>query len=301
MRTSIISTACAATFLLAACAETGHETTDELTTEAPLSGDTMSDMAEPAPPAAMRGTGDRDIPSMGEAVGGPKLAYTFGYAYQLPGTELPRLMRRHANVCEEQGPATCRILGMDLSGSRQDDDVRGTLQLAVAAPQARAIGALLENEAEDIGAEQLSASIASDELSKQMVDTEARLRTRIALRDRLLEVLRTRKGKVSELVEAERGVAQVNEEIDQANSWLAEMRGRVSFTRVELDYSTGEAMAGSFLDPIKGAAGSVGGILGMIIAASIVLGAIAVPLGTLVWLFLRLRRRYAAPSDAVAA
>lgn len=156
----------------------------------------------------------------------PKLAYAYGLSYRLPSADIDKLMRSHANVCEQQGAGSCRIVGMDLSGDPEDDSARGTLQLAVAASHARAVSALLDEEAEGAGAEQVKATIGSEEVSKQIVDTEARIRAREALRDRLTEVLRTRKGSVSELVAAERSVAEVNEEIDQARSWLAETKGR---------------------------------------------------------------------------
>ena len=113
----------------------------------------------------------------------------------------------------------------------------------------------------------------------------------VVLRDRLLEVLRTRKGTVAELVEAERGVAQVNEEIDQARSWLEEMKGRVAFSRIEIAYESSAPAAGAFLEPIRGALGLLGGILGTLVAILIVLAAIGGPLVLAAFGVNRLRRR----------
>jgi hypothetical protein len=93
----------------------------------------------------------------------------------------------------------------------------------------------------------------------------------------LLEVLETRRGKVEELVQAERSVAAVNEEIDAAQSWLREQQGRVAFSRMTISYETANP-GGSFLKPIEGAIGSLGSIFGMLIAVLIVLGAILGPL-----------------------
>lgn len=272
-----------AALALGGCSQADNDSADmtapyeaaETTTEAA----TMTANAE-----ASGATSDRESAEIGSGQGAipialPKLAYSYGYNYSLPGDDLSGLMRRHANLCEQQGPASCYIIGMDMSGNVEDDDRRGTLQLAVATQHARAVGALLENEAEDAGAEQLSATIATDELSKQMVDTEARIATRIALRDRLLDVLKTRRGKVEELVAAERGVAEVNQEIDQAKSWLAEMRGSVQFSKLDLEYRSAEAAGSTFLDPVKGALGSLGSIFGMMLAALIVMLAVALPIG----------------------
>lgn len=229
----------------------------------------------------------------------PKLAYQYGFEYSLPAQDMSGLMRRHANICEQQGPTSCQILGMDLSGEIEAGNRSGVLQLAVATRHARAVGALLEDEANDADAEQLSANISTDELSKQLVDTQARIETRTALRDRLMQVLKTRKGTVQELVEAERGVAQVNEEIDQARSWLNEMKGRVAFSKVDIRYQSAEAIGSDFLDPIKGAVGSLGSILGVMAAALILIVTVVLPIGGVIYAVKRLTRRNE-PLPAVA-
>lgn len=231
------------------------------------------------------------IPDLGALeISMPKLAYTYDYAFRLGGEHLGDLQRRHADLCEQQGPASCRILGMTKSGE-DAEDMSGELQLAVATKHARAFGALLEKEAESAEAQQIAAEISTEEMSKAIVDTEAQLRARTELRDRLMEVLRTRTGSVEELVAAERSVAQVNQEIDQARSWLTEMQGRVAYSRVNVRYESGAPVANDFLAPIQSAVGSLGSILGFVIAALIVLGAILGPIAGLVWLGRRINRK----------
>lgn len=225
----------------------------------------------------------------------PKLAYIYALAFEMPSIDIGKLMRRHADLCEQQGPSSCRIVGMDLSGEAERDDINGKLQLAVAAPHARALTALLEKEAEGLGAEQASTTIGSEEVSKTIVDTEARIRAREELRDRLTEVLRTSKGSVKDLVEAERQVAAVNEEIDQARSWLAETKGRVTFSRMDIDYRSQASVGSTFLTPIASAFGSLGSVLGFVIAALMILAAVLGPIGAIVWAGRRINRRFAAP------
>ena len=179
-------------------------------------------------------------------------------------------------MCEALGPSNCQIVQLTSSGEI-DEEVRGELQLAVAAGKARGFAKVLSGAASEAGAEAFSANIQGEELSKTIIDTEARLRSRIALRDRLLEVLKTRRGKVEELVEAERSVAAVNEEIDAAQSWLREQKGRVAFSQMTIAYETATP-GGSFLAPINSAIGSLGSIMGMLIAFLIVVGAIVGPL-----------------------
>lgn len=275
-----------ATLALAGC---GQAEPDALETGAEASTDygaaanrTESTAEMPAQMATDTATGGA-LPDLAAIeVNLPKLAYVYDLAFRMPGEDIGNLQRRHADLCEQQGPTSCQIVGMSKSGE-EADTVTGELQLAVATRHARAFGALLEKEATDIGADQLSAEIAAEERSKQIVDTEAHLRARTLLRDRLTEILRTRDGDVTELVEAERSVAQVNQEIDQARSWLLEMRGRISFSRMTVRYETGQAAGGDFVRPIASAFGSLGSILGFVIAGLMLLAAVALPIAAVVW------------------
>jgi len=245
----------------------------------------------PAPPLA--------LPSGEIPVGLPQIAYVFTYGFRIAGAEIPALQQRHADLCESKGPLVCRIIAMD-----QDTDAgeytRGTLQLAVASPQARDFGKRLTSIAEGADGEQVSAAISGEDLSKSIVDTEARLRARILLRDRLMEVLATRRGTVTELVEAERGVAQVNEEIDQARSWLSEMKGRVAFSRLDISYESSVAPTNGFMDPVRGAVGSLGAIFGVLLAVLILFGAVAGPFLAGAFGIRALLRRHAPPQVAEA-
>jgi len=286
MRTWVLMGVSVSCLALAACSESGDYT------EASYEAADIEAASDGAAEAVMDASADGStIPGLGDIpITMPKLAYTYDYRWRMPATEIGPLQRRHATLCEQQGPGSCQILAMNKSGE-EADEVSGTLQMAVASRQARAFGALLEDEAEDASAEQISAEIASDELSKQMVDTEARLRARTELRDRLLDVLKTRNGTVEELVQAERSVSRVNEEIDQARSWLKEMEGRVAYSRVTVRYETGTPVSSDFLGPVEGAVGSLGTIFGYMVALLILIGSVALPIGGVVWVVRRLTRR----------
>lgn len=268
---------------LAACSQEQGERQETVST----SPSAVSDYAMTE--AASEATADTASAAVEIPVSLPQLAYQFDYAFALPGADLRRLQRQHASLCEQQGPASCQIVGMSASG--QDDELSGELQLLVATREARAFGALLEDEAETLGAETTTANLATEEVSKQLVDTEARLQSRIELRDRLREVLRTRQGTVEELIEAESGVAAVDEEIDQARAWLAETRGRVAMSRMNVRYESAGPIGSSFTAPVSAALGSLGGILGYLAAMMIIAGAVLLPIGGIVWAVRRLLRR----------
>ncbi len=277
---------------LAACNEAGDQSATY--GETAYEADTTAGFA---PDVAERAADGSAIPELADIpITMPQLAYTYDYRWRLPSEEIGALQRRHATLCEQQGPGACQILGMSKTGE-EADNVSGVLQMAVASRQARAFGALLEDEAQDAGAEQVAAEIASEELSKRIVDTEARLRARTELRDRLMEALETRNGTVEELVEAERSVARVNEEIDQARSWLAEMEGRVAYSRVTVHYETGVPITNDFMSPVEGAMGALGSILGYVVAALILIGSVALPIGLVIWGIRVGRRRFAPLPD----
>lgn len=231
----------------------------------------------------------------------PQIAYTYEYGFRLPGRAIATLQQRHADLCESKGPTVCRVLSMSQSGA-EGDYASGQLALEIAAAKASAFGKELAEAADRADGEQVSSSLAGEDLSKNIVDTEARLRARILLRDRLMEILRSRQGSVAELVEAERGVAQVNEEIDQAQSWLAEMKGRVAFSHMTVNYASASPSAGGFLDPIRSAVGSLGSVLGMVIAGLIVLVTALIPIAILVlaavWTVRRMRAWMRQRTDA---
>ncbi len=274
--------------VLAGCGDAGGEYAAEESSG--LMG--IFDINEPMPEIAPAGSPDSlevgkgSTPADADTVRPPQIAYVYDYGFRLSGDAIAPLQQRHADLCESKGATKCRILEMSQSGS-EGDYVYGHLNLAVAADIARDFGKELGQSAESAGGEQVSSAISGEDLSKQIVDTEARLRARTVLRDRLMEVLKSRKGTVQELVDAERGVAQVNEEIDQAQSWLAEMKGRVNFSRVNIRYESGSPSSGGFLEPIRSALGSLGSVLGNVIAVLIVLIVGLIPIvalvGAIIW------------------
>ena len=179
------------------------------------------DVAE-APPPDAAGAG----PAIVQAA--PQIAYSYGYAYTLPAAAIAAAQARHVALCDALGPARCRIVKMERSGGLEGEYGGGTLQLIVAAPIARDLARRLDATAREAGGTPAGRTISAEDLSKQIVDTDARIRAKQALADRLLGLIQTRDGKVGELVEAERAFATAQEELDAARSWMGEMRQRVA-------------------------------------------------------------------------
>lgn len=246
------------------------------------------DVAEepPAAPAAAGG-------ATAIKVSAPQIAYTYRYGYRLPAAAIAVVQERHIALCDRLSPAGCRVLDMQRAVD-EGASTSASLKLVVRADFARRFGRALADATAQAGGTQADSSIAAEDLSKQMVDTEARLRARQALADRLMELLRTRNGPVADLVAAERSVADVQEEIDAARSWLAEARGRVAMSTVELTYDAG-GLGGGFTEPLRASFRTMAGFFGQSLALLIQLIAVLVPWaalgGAVAFGVHRLRRR----------
>ena len=211
------------------------------------------------------------------AVTPPRIAYSYELGFRIAGRDMAVLQQRHADACVRLGPTQCQIIAM-----HQQSDAGtggGELALAVAAPRARSFTAELARLAGDSGGEQVSSSLTGEDLSKKLIDTDARIKARTVMRDRLMQVLATRQGKVSELVEAEKAVADANEEIDAARSELADMQDRVDFSQIKIGYRDGTS-SGLFA-PVREAFGDVAGLIGFTIAGLVRLLAVILPLAVL--------------------
>lgn len=285
----IIAAASVSLLTLSACSENSQAVYDTVEyAEASVEAEAVA--ADASAPASERPTardetasdGASQTPDQMPTAGAPQIAYVYDYGFRIDAEEISELAQSHVSLCEKMGPKDCRVISLRQSGS-EGSYASGELELAVAADKARAFGKDLGAAAESLGGEQIDVAISGEDLSKSIVDTEARLRARTLLRDRLMEVLRSRRGTVAELVEAERGVAQVNEEIDQARSWLNEMKGRVAFSRVSIDYNSSARSSGSFSRPIVEAFQSIGSILGTTIGAIIYGLTILLPIALLVF------------------
>ncbi|QTD57543.1 DUF4349 domain-containing protein [Parasphingorhabdus cellanae] len=292
MRKTIFTTLTAAAMLgLAACSGVDEAAVQYDMAEADITQSAADGAMQAEPAAAMSPPQEGAENSTEIPVSKPQIAYKYDYGFRLPSAEIPTAQQAHIALCNQMPDNGCRVLNMSNSGGEGEYGT-GNLHLEVAAPKAPAFGERLAEAVDQSGGSQISATIAGEDLSKKIVDTEARLRSRVLLSQRLTELLRTRKGTVAELVEAERAVTDVNEEIDQARSWLKEMRGRVAYSTVIINYYSSAPGSGSFSGPIRESFNDISSMLGYSIGALITLIAVTLPWILLLALAIYLRRRF---------
>lgn len=224
----------------------------------------------------------------------PAIAYVYRYALDLPAAQTVGLMTRHEQACTGAGPAVCQIIG---SESNRDgrDSLNAHLEIRATPAWIARFRSGLAGQAKAAGGRIASSGTESEDLTRQLIDTEALLRAKTTLRDRLQQLLATRNGSLDELLKVERELAQVQGEIDATQSGLAVMRTRVATSRLDIDYrSEGRIASDSVLRPVTDALRSAVAVFMTSAGALITIAAVALPFALiaipLVWWLLRRRR-----------
>lgn len=228
--------------------------------------------------------------------GSPALAYSYSVSIAVPSGGVRALMARHEAACLAAGPALCQVTGSELSEPKTAGaENSGTLSLRAEPHWLKRFRDGLEGDARAANGRVTGSSTTSEDLSRQIVDTDAALKAKTALRDRLQALLNTHPGKLSDLLEVERALADVQGEIDSANSELADMRGRVTTSDLTLSYGSGLTAPGVW-SPLSGAFGSFFSIMSTTLAVMVQMVAWVLPwalvIGLVVWLVRSKRLRW---------
>ncbi|HVJ02521.1 MAG TPA: DUF4349 domain-containing protein [Sphingomonas sp.] len=193
------------------------------------------DVPAESPAPQVQGTGENAASTEPIAVSVPQLAYAYVLGFRLPGPKIATAQQAHLALCQRLGPTRCQLVSMR-NGSSDEGYKDASLELRVASAIAQSFRADLTRTIADAGGRPAETHITAEDVSKDVVDTEARIRQREILVARLTDMLRNRQGRVSELVEAERSVAAAQEELDQAKGWLRQLRTRVALSQFRINY-----------------------------------------------------------------
>jgi predicted small secreted protein len=224
----------------------------------------------------------------------PELAYAYGYQVKAPSRDVPSLVRQHESACVLAGATVCQVVGA-ATQSIGTDEVSGRLEVRATPMWINAFRDRIEGDVQAMGGKIETAGTQTEDLSRSLTDTEANIRAKTALRDRLENLLRNHSGKLQDLVETERQLAEVQGEIDASRSELAVMGARVQMANLTVEYRSLAGLApNSAFRPVKEAGGSfVRNMMGGV-AAILTFASFALPFagaGWIVWLVLRRRRR----------
>ncbi|MEL7189746.1 MAG: DUF4349 domain-containing protein [Pseudomonadota bacterium] len=225
---------------------------------------TSTDTVSPEVAEIERETNSRANPTAQQS----QIAYSYGYGFRIGSDEIVNLQKAHIAMCDKMGNE-CRVLRT--SQARADSyDAYGELRMQIAASKAGSLTEQLSAPAKEMGGALISSVRDGEDLSEQIIDSEARLNSRLALRDKLTGILQGNRGSVQELIEAEAAIAEVNEELDATRSRLEQFRNRIRYSDVRIEYEPafGDTQVG-FVRPVMTALRSIGSTLGVSIAGII--------------------------------
>lgn len=137
----------------------------------------------------------------------------------------------------DAGPDTCQVLGSN-TNVQNADYVNANLRLRAALVWLEQFKDTLTSSVEASGGNTINAAVTAEDLTRQIVDTDARLKAQTLLRTRLEKLLETRNAKLSELLSLERELARVQQQIESATTTLNVLRKRVSMSEVNISYQT---------------------------------------------------------------
>jgi hypothetical protein len=187
--------------------------------------------------------GDPSSAGAAPAVAAPMLAYAYTEAIEAPSARLAPLMERHRALCQAAGPARCQVTAAEFSTA--DGIAAGMLTLRAAPDWLAQFRSGLDQDARGAGGGVIRSEVATEDLTHEIIDTDAALKAKGALRDRLEALIASRPGKLADLLDTEKELARVQGEIDAAQSTLAVMRERVQTSTLTVQYQAqGEGDSG---------------------------------------------------------
>jgi hypothetical protein len=179
-------------------------------------------------------------PAPVQAQGANYLAYEYEYQIITPAGRVDDLSKKHASLCRQAGPAVCQVLS-EQTDTNGRETITARLELRADPRWLDRFRAQLSSDASSVGGRVSRTSTTSEDLTRQIVDSEAMLRSKRALRDRLQELVKRPSSGIKDLLATEEALARVQGEIDAEASELAVMQGRVQMSKTILNYQS-EAM-----------------------------------------------------------
>jgi hypothetical protein len=224
----------------------------------------------------------------------PALAYAYDFSLEAPADSIPDMMRRHEQLCIDSGPTQCQVLGTDLQ-SEGRDEAKGRLEMRATQSWVRMFRPGLAADARDAGGELRGSGTDTEDLTQPIADTDAALKSKIEVRDRLRAMLQ-RPGKLDDVMQVERELQRVQAEIDAAQSSLNQLNTRVEAVRVTVAYSSvAPIVPENATRPFRGASGAFVRTFMGVLAAITWIAAVALPFviifGPVVWMLASRRRK----------
>ena len=277
----------------------------------PIASNASTDAGSKGGAAKPSGVAAPSEPAAGEAVENaaraaapqaPMLALAYKLGLVVPANQVRPLMESHQEACERAGSDQCQVLGANAS-AEGDDKATAELTLRATPAWMRVFRTRAEADAKDLGGRIDEAATEGDELSNQVVDTEAAQRARAEEEQRLAELMQRRTNSLQDTLAVEQEITRVQGEMDQAASELAAMKTRIAMQTVTVSYASPAVVSPKGASaPLQAAersfmANVFGGLAALLTLVSILLP-FALVGAPVAWLIARARKKAPAATKA---
>jgi len=150
---------------------------------------------------------------------GTLLAYSYATSLQMPARNVRAAMTGHEAECHAAGPRVCQVLSSSVN-ENGETYIYASLYLRAAPEWLAAFRDGLEADARAADGRVTASNVSAEDLTRAITDTQARLRAKRTLRERLEVLLQNQSGDVGDLLQVERELARVQAELDSAQSNL---------------------------------------------------------------------------------
>lgn len=193
------------------------------------------------------------------AQGGVMLAYSYSMGISAPKQHVEPLAKAHEKACMDAGLAVCQVLGASINVYGEDrDQVSGYLNIRAEPKWLAGFRATVAGDAEKFGGKLVSDTVNTEDLTAFIVDMDARLAAKKALRERIRALLETREGSLNDVLAAERALADVQGEIDSMTASLEAARARVAMSSLTISYASDPETSIGVFKPLADAFGDFG-------------------------------------------
>lgn len=232
-----------------------------------------ADMSAPPPPGEPPPEPPTGAPTTTTAL---LLAYSYSATLVLPADNVTNAMKAHEQKCVTAGPALCQVV--TAASQKEGDDVSANLSIRATPTWLGTFRNGLEQDAKNADGKLEAQGVTSEDLTRSITDSQARLRALKSLRTRIEALIASRPGKLSDLLEAEQELARVQGEIDSYESNLSVMRARVTMSTMDLRYQSRRiAVGGGTFEPLSNAITGFFGVMAGSLAALITFLAAVLP------------------------
>jgi cbb3-type cytochrome oxidase subunit 3 len=205
---------------------------------------------------------------------------------------------------------TAMLLAMAFAAIGRDEGASGVLSMRATETRVRAFEQGVHDGPKPFGASVYATNRNAEELTAQIVDNEARLRSMTAHRDALQKMVEDKPGRLSDLLEIQQALAQAQGDIGSRQLLLAALKLRVSMSVITFDYRAEYAAAAqSIWRPVTDALGDFSPVFARTLGAIIAFVAALLPLvvfvllslAVLIFLFRWAGRRRASKAERLMA